>query len=147
MSTIIAQLKCEYQTDPIGMDAVAPRFSWIFQSDLRDIEQTAYQILVADQLELLQKDQGNCWDSGMVNSKESIQQSYRGIPLVSRQRYYWKVRALLKDVTGLNRGKIICQKIRNLLAPSTMAASSNSRLMPLTNPVYRKIAIGKEIAT
>jgi len=91
--TVLKDLRCEYLSNPIGIDAARPRFSWIWDSPQRGERQTAYQILVASSRELLAKDQGDVWDSGKVNSDETTQIAYVGAPLVSRQRCFWKVRA------------------------------------------------------
>ena len=50
----ITDLKTEYQKNPIGIDAAAPRLSWKLQSKSRNVLQTSYQIRVAtDSLALL----------------------------------------------------------------------------------------------
>ncbi len=36
------ELKCEYAVDPLGIDVVQPRFSWILESSQRGEMQTAY---------------------------------------------------------------------------------------------------------
>ena len=41
------RLRCEYLVNPLGIDAVRPRLSWIVQSGEREQVQTAYQVLVA----------------------------------------------------------------------------------------------------
>ena len=38
-------LKCEYRTEPLGIDSPAPRLGWIVESGLRDQAQSAYQVL------------------------------------------------------------------------------------------------------
>ncbi len=93
----ITHLKCEYLVNPIGIDCRAPRFSWQLASDGYEIVQHAYQILVSDSRSALEKELGNCWDSGIVKSAASIQQAYGGVELHSRQRYYWKVRIWLDE--------------------------------------------------
>ncbi len=48
--------RCEYKVNPIGLDVARPRLSWQLagvKDDLRDLKQTAYQILVASSLEKL----------------------------------------------------------------------------------------------
>lgn len=42
----VTDLRCEYATDPIGIDAVRPRLSWQLRSDARDVVQSAYQVQV-----------------------------------------------------------------------------------------------------
>lgn len=88
----VRDLRCEYRENPLGIDAVQPRLSWVIESNLRGEGQTAYQILVASSPELLAKDQGNLWDSGKESSDQSIQVEYAGKTLVSRERCEWKVR-------------------------------------------------------
>ncbi len=41
------RLRCEYQENPLGIDAVSPRLSWTPTSDRRGAGQKAYRILVA----------------------------------------------------------------------------------------------------
>jgi alpha-L-rhamnosidase len=53
---------------------------------------SAYQVLVAGTPERVAQDQGDQWDSGKVESEDSIQVAYAGHPLASGRRYYWKVR-------------------------------------------------------
>lgn len=87
----VCDLKSEYQTNPIGID-VAPRFSWRLESDKRGVLQTAYQVMVSSSLEKLQSDIGDIWDSGKIESPMSVGIPFDGDNLVSRERYYWKVR-------------------------------------------------------
>ena len=49
-------------------------------------------MLVASSPVLLQKNQGDLWDSGRVASSQNVWIEYGGQPLVSGQRAYWKVR-------------------------------------------------------
>jgi alpha-L-rhamnosidase len=88
----IHDLRCEYRNNPLGIDVVKPRLSWMIESGRRGERQTGYQVLVASAPELLAKDKGDLWDSGKVESDQSVQVEYAGKPLDSRQRCYWKVR-------------------------------------------------------
>ncbi len=51
-------LRCEYRTNPHGIDVVEPRLSWILGSDVRGQKQTAYQVLVATNMDTLAQDNG-----------------------------------------------------------------------------------------
>ena len=53
---VVDNLRCEYQKDPLGIDAVNPRLSWLMEDGERGQKQTAYQILVASTPEILAKD-------------------------------------------------------------------------------------------
>ena len=85
-------LRCEYLVDPLGLDVAKPRLSWVIESTRRGEMQTAYQALVASTKELLDKGQGDLWDSGKVSSDQSAFVEYAGSPLNSRQACWWKVR-------------------------------------------------------
>ena len=88
----VGQLRCEYRIDPLGIDVVQPRLSWILQSDERGAAQTAYHVLVASSTALLKKDTGDLWDSGQVPTDASAAIVYAGKPLVSGQPCFWKVK-------------------------------------------------------
>lgn len=87
----LLNLKTEYAANPIGIDQ-NPRFSWQIKSTTKNMRQTAYQILVASTAELLKKDQGDLWNTNKVNSDNQIFIEYKGKPLASRQRAFWKVK-------------------------------------------------------
>lgn len=92
-----AQLKCEYLADPVGIDSPKPRFSWEIESRQRGQTQKAYRILVASSRENLQANRGDKWDSGQVESRQSVNVPYDGQLLKSRERCYWKVQVWDKD--------------------------------------------------
>mgnify|MGYP007046704983 CR=1 FL=1 len=46
----ISQLQTEMLTNPEGIDVKQPRFSWVLQSNLNQIKQLAYQVIVASTL-------------------------------------------------------------------------------------------------
>ncbi len=94
----LTNLRCEYLDNPLGIDAVHPRLSWVIEergqrSEVRGQRQTAYQVLVASTPELLAEDRGDLWDSGKVSSDQSIQVEYAGTSLDSERQCHWKVRA------------------------------------------------------
>jgi len=67
-----------------------PRFTWITGGD--EAIQTAFQILVSSSQKKLQLDEGDIWDSGKVDSGESVSIPYQGKPLEEKNSYWWKVR-------------------------------------------------------
>lgn len=87
----VVNLRCEYRTNPLGVDVESPMFSWELQSPHKNVMQTAYRILVADDKDLLNKNEGNIWDSRQVKSGASIQVPYIGKILQSAKIYFWKV--------------------------------------------------------
>ena len=86
------RLRCEYLVDPLGIDVVRPRLSWIVRSAERAQVQTAYRVLVASTPRKLAADDGDLWDSGEVRSDATLHVEYGGRPLASRARCHWKVR-------------------------------------------------------
>ncbi|MBA2470664.1 MAG: family 78 glycoside hydrolase catalytic domain, partial [Chloroflexia bacterium] len=84
--------RTEYVVNPIGIDVVRPRLSWLVASDERNQIQTAYQVLAASAPELLDANTGDLWDSGRVESRDTAHIVYEGVPLISRQEVWWKVR-------------------------------------------------------
>jgi alpha-L-rhamnosidase len=88
------QLRCEYRVNPLGVDAPAPRLSWIMvtaDGNQRGVQQTAYRVLVSSSAALLAANRGDLWDSGLVKSDQSNQLEYAGKPLRSSQQVFWKV--------------------------------------------------------
>jgi alpha-L-rhamnosidase len=81
----IINLRCEYRENPIGIDILCPRLSWQLKSRKRGTRQTAYQIIAESANEII-------WDTGKVNSSQSIHVAYDGPYLGSAQRVDWRVR-------------------------------------------------------
>src|SRR5688572_23539947 len=98
LMTSIMNLRCEYRTNPLGIDITSPRLSWRLQSERRRARQTAYRLLAAGDPDLLREGQADLWDSGKIESDQSLHLSYAGKRLTSRQRVYWRV--TVWDETG-----------------------------------------------
>ena len=92
-------LQCEYLTDPLGIDVAIPRFNWKLRDpdQIRGQKQTAYQLIVASNKTMLERNLGDLWDSGRVDSPQSALIPYAGRKLVSHQECHWKVRVFDKD--------------------------------------------------
>jgi alpha-L-rhamnosidase len=89
--TQLMGLLCDNQANPVGLDNKSPHFSWQLSNQQRDIVQTAYRVIVADNPELIKKNIGNIWDSKKILSDQSIQIAYGGKALATTKSYYWKV--------------------------------------------------------
>src|SRR5690606_38570918 len=87
-----AQLTTENLDNPIGIDVKVPRLSWISTSRERGASQSAYRILVASSREMLEKNQGDLWDSGKTASDRSLYIPYEGKTLGSGEAGFWKVK-------------------------------------------------------
>ncbi|MEW6749778.1 MAG: family 78 glycoside hydrolase catalytic domain, partial [Candidatus Latescibacterota bacterium] len=85
MSLRPVQLRCEYLTDPLGIDARQPRLSWILQAGEPGQRQTAHQVVV-------RSGRRTVWDTGRRSWRESLHTVYGGPPLESGRLYAWRVR-------------------------------------------------------
>ena len=83
-------LRCRHLTDPLGIEPEAPVFAWVPDAE-RAAPQLAYRLLVASDPEQLARGEGDCWDSGRVESDRVNGVRYRGAPLRPRGRYWWTV--------------------------------------------------------
>ena len=81
----VTGLRVEYLSNPLGIDATRPRFSWRIASAERNTVQAAYQVQVTRKGELI-------WDSGRTASDASVFVAYAGPGVASRTRYVWRVR-------------------------------------------------------
>ncbi len=88
----VGTLRCEFLENPLGIDAAQPRLSWIQQSAGRGARQTAWQVRAASSPKLLESGMPDLWDSGKVESDQSIHVRYGGKPLTPRQHVFWQVR-------------------------------------------------------
>ena len=79
-------LKCENLNNPMVVDIPEPRLSWINsdESHTRGQSQSAYEIRVANSLDLLLAGKADLWNSGRVMSDASVNIQYEGKPLRSR---------------------------------------------------------------
>ncbi len=96
----VENLRCEYKTDPVGIDVVQPRLSWVMvptESSRRALKQSAYRILVAGSLQALDAGRGDLWDSGKVVSDRQSQIEYAGLALDSTRDCFWKVQVWDQD--------------------------------------------------
>ncbi|XCF05463.1 family 78 glycoside hydrolase catalytic domain [Tamlana crocina] len=100
----VTELKCEYKSNPLGIDNASPRLSWKLLEDLqtRGQKQTAYQILVSSTLEHLESNNADVWDSGKVETNQSVNANYQGKALESAKQYFWKVKIWDKDEVASN---------------------------------------------
>jgi alpha-L-rhamnosidase len=85
-------LQVDNLKNPLGIDDPAPKFSWQLDDQAAGARQTAYQILVAADMEELLAGKADVWDSGRVASSRSIGIPYGGPALQPSTRYYWRVR-------------------------------------------------------
>ena len=85
-------LRCEYERTPLGLDVEKPRFSWNIDPGVKTSEQTAYRILISSSRQKLSGGVADVWDSDKTESSSSINVTYEGPELESKEDYYWKVK-------------------------------------------------------
>ncbi|MCH5597812.1 glycoside hydrolase family 78 protein [Niabella ginsengisoli] len=88
----VQNLLVEQQSHPIGIATSQPRFSWQITSDKRNVEQTAYEIIVASSKTNIEKSLGDVWSSGKINTDHSILVPFKGSQLYPNRYYYCKVK-------------------------------------------------------
>ena len=86
----LKNLTVDHKINPMGIGNKQPKFSWKIKGAGNDIMQTAYSIRVATDEKF--SSSKIVWQSGKVESEESILQSYKGPDLKSGNRYYWQVK-------------------------------------------------------
>ncbi len=93
-------LKCEHSVKPTGIDIPIPRLSWNITSERRNWNQSAYQILVSSDSSKLSLNGGDMWNSGKIASSDCIYVPFKGKPLFSLQKYWWKGKTEIETGSG-----------------------------------------------
>jgi alpha-L-rhamnosidase len=91
-SLAVNRLRTEYLVNPNGIDVVQPRLSWELSSGARGQSQSAYQIMVGSDSAALSRGSADIWDSRKVVSAQTNQIKFGGKKLLSKGRYFWKVK-------------------------------------------------------
>ena len=87
----VTALKTEGRVDPVGVDTATPSFSWQMASSEIGACQKSYQVTVQDE-------QGQTvWDSGLVESSQSVNIGYEGEALSPASCYTWQVTVTDQD--------------------------------------------------
>jgi alpha-L-rhamnosidase len=89
---VIEKSTINYFENPLGIDDRNPRINWKMSSKERNKKQSAYQIIVAESENDLNKEKNLIWDSGKKISEQNTQVHYAGIPLKSGQQCFYKIR-------------------------------------------------------
>jgi hypothetical protein len=92
---VVLDLTCDSTVNPLGVDDPQPRFHWTLKArdeQLRNVQQTAFQILVASSRTELDRDSADVWDTNKTSTPRPLRSPTQDLPLVSDTVYYWKVR-------------------------------------------------------
>ena len=83
-------LKCEYLSNPIGIDTKHPRLTWLMANTQQGAAQTAYQLFVGTDSVAVGTGRGDSWVTTKVASPANLI-SYNGKALLPFTKYYWRV--------------------------------------------------------
>ena len=90
-----SDLQVEWRSDPRGVDASRPRFSWTLAprlAQLRVLGQSACQVIVARSPGAIRAGRGEIWDSGRQPAAALRVAPQDDLPLTSQSLYWWAVR-------------------------------------------------------
>lgn len=110
----VADLRTEYTSTPIGVEAARPRLSWRIEGDGRGVMQTGWRVRAAVNAEALHGGE-LLWDSGEQAGSACFDVAYGGPPLGSMQRIWWDVE--VGDTHGHSARSIPSWFEMGLLAP------------------------------
>jgi len=98
LNVSITNTNVEQQVRPMPLATATPRFSWNFvATDVYDVVQQDYRIIVASTAENAKNNIGDLWDSGVTESSQMLYVPYAGKPLQSRDKAFWKVIATVSN--------------------------------------------------
>jgi alpha-L-rhamnosidase len=135
----LKDLTVDHRANPIGTGNKQPRFSWKITGKRNNIMQTAYFLRVATDEKF--SSSKIVWQTGKVESEESILQSYTGPELKSGQKYFWQVKIWDNDGKETKWSSVASFET-GLLSPSDWKAKwiemkdDTSRYSP--SPYFRK---------
>ncbi len=87
----VSNPRCEYMTEAVVVKK-SPRLSWELTSSITGQEQTAWQVIVSDDLKKAESGKGNIWNSGKRRGDVTFGIQLESDRLKSFTKYYWKVR-------------------------------------------------------
>lgn len=90
----VDHLRVQSLTNPSGIDVKSPLFTWQLQSSERGVVQASYQVVLTSDL----SGTDVVFDSGIVESAQSVGVQLSGLSLEPASRYYWHV--TVKDNKG-----------------------------------------------
>lgn len=87
----IKKLLCEYQKNPLAIEAIKPVFTWSFKTSKEKSIQKNVHLLVASNPDLLSRNIGDLWDTSILPfGRNRIR--YDGFALEAGKSYWWKIR-------------------------------------------------------
>src|SRR5512137_1801644 len=92
----VNNLRVEYLENPLGIDIRQPHLSWQLSAEKRNVTQKAYQIQAAATLSDFEAAK-LLWDSGKIQSDNTISVCYAGAEGQTGERIFWRVKVWDQD--------------------------------------------------
>jgi alpha-L-rhamnosidase len=89
-------LRCEYLTNPLGVDVPAPRLSWLLNDKRYGALQKAYRLIIGTDSASVASRKANIWDTERIESDRMLV-PYSGRKLEPFTKYFWSVQVWDKD--------------------------------------------------
>lgn len=86
----VSALKCEHLTNPIGIDALHPRLSWLMTDIKQGAAQSAYRLYIGTDSAGVATGKSVNWKSSKIVSSANLV-TYNGKRLMPFTKYYWRV--------------------------------------------------------
>lgn len=93
----VTHLSVNGKSNPLGIEDFNPEFGWQIKSGLKNIAQHSYRIIVSSSSELIDRNEGDMWDTKLVKSDASQWIEYKGKKLKDNTVYYWKVKSITNE--------------------------------------------------
>lgn len=93
----LTNITCEGLKNPLGIDCLNPRFSYEIISNMNNVYQESYQIIVKKENEVV-------WNSGVVQSSQSQNIVYDGEKLLPSQEYSFEITIVCNGETAKGFG-------------------------------------------
>jgi alpha-L-rhamnosidase len=91
----VLDLKVDHLRDPLGIDNLAPRFSWSITANARGVRQHTYQLVVRN------SKSATIWNSTTQQSSASFNVKYTGPALLAGEQYWWTVSLTLSALPDI----------------------------------------------
>ena len=145
----VNDLTVDHKVNPLGVGNKNPAFSWKIKGTGSNIMQSAYIIKVATDKAF--SPLKTVWQSGKVESGQSVLNKYNGPELKSGQRYFWQVK--IWDANGKeSKWSLVAQWEMGLLNVTDWKAKwielQNDTLRYSPSPFFRKeFQLAKTVAS
>lgn len=114
-----------------------PTFSWIVPGEKNATLQTAYHIIVSDSHEEIKQVKGTIWDSGLIESSESVSVLYGGDALEPSRTYFWRVKTFTNTDGESEWSEIKSFRTGKILKPYASSNELLIKMKELPQPVDR----------